>query len=130
MTKQEEIKEELARLEHEQWVAWSKAVAEEVSLERLTRWEKLWVAYDGLTEEQKDQDRKWADRSLGSLHSQGVVIKVDRELPKSIYGDDLPAIEQLISYQTLSKMRDAEESAQRRMLDAGYVAVEPLIEGV
>jgi len=51
--------EDLARLEHQQWIDWSKNIAEfeNISKERLERWEKLWVDYDLLTEEQKDQDR-------------------------------------------------------------------------
>ena len=75
MTKQEEIREGMAELEHDQWVEWSKAVANEVSPERRARWEKLWIPYPELTEEQKDQDRVWADKSIAELHSQGVVIK-------------------------------------------------------
>ena len=54
MTKQEEIREGLAKLEHDQWVEWSKAVAPEVSPERRERWKKLWIPYSELTEEQKD----------------------------------------------------------------------------
>ena len=61
------LREKIAELEHEQWVQWSKAVAEEVSPERKVRWEKLWIPYDELTEEQKDQDRIWADKALALL---------------------------------------------------------------
>ena len=48
------------------------------------------------------------DRILSYLHSQGVVIKVDRELPdRTLMG---------VSYRKM-----------RRILNAGYVAVKPLI---
>ena len=77
MTKQEEIREEIAELEHKQWVAWSKSLAkaEHLDYDRLERWMKLWIPYAELTEEQKDQDRIWADKSLNRLHLKGVVIR-------------------------------------------------------
>ncbi len=82
-----EIREGIAELEHEQWIEWSKAIAKAVTLpqDRLERWQKLWVPYSELTEEQKDQDRVWADKSLDYLHSQGVAIKVEGELPKELF---------------------------------------------
>jgi hypothetical protein len=52
--------ESLAALEHEQWVAWSKAVAHEVSEDRRKRWETYWVPYNDLDEETKEKDREWA----------------------------------------------------------------------
>jgi len=61
------LREKLAELEHEQWMAWSKAVANEVSFARLERWRKMWCPYSELTEEQKDQDRKWADKVLQAI---------------------------------------------------------------
>jgi hypothetical protein len=59
-------RERLAALEHEQWVEWSRAIAdvEAITATRLARWEKMWVPYAELSEEQKDQDRVWADRIL------------------------------------------------------------------
>ena len=61
-----QMREELASLEHEQWIYWSKRIArvENISPERLGRWKKLWVPYDQLSEESKDQDREWADRVI------------------------------------------------------------------
>lgn len=56
--------EELAGLEHEQWIAWSQQIArtEAISQERLDRWKKCWVPYSKLTEEMKEHDRIWARR--------------------------------------------------------------------
>ena len=54
---------------------------------------------------------------INRLHSKGVVIKVDRELPR--VDSCLEAVGKLIAV-----------TAQSGMLKAGYVAVEPLIEGV
>lgn len=62
--------ETLARLEHEQWVEWSKAlVAREkrLSMNRIERWKKLWIPYDQLTEEQKEQDRVYARKVLAII---------------------------------------------------------------
>ncbi len=45
--KEDEILEEFAELEHEQWTAWSKNIVktESISYERLERWQKLWIPY-------------------------------------------------------------------------------------
>jgi hypothetical protein len=63
----ESLLEQLAELEHEQWVAWSRAVAEEVSPERQRRWQAYWVPYAGLPEEVKEEDRVWARKVLEVL---------------------------------------------------------------
>ena len=59
--------ERLAELEHEQWVAWSRAVAAEVSEERRRRWRACWVPYAELPEDVKEQDRVWARKVLAAL---------------------------------------------------------------
>ena len=65
----DELREWLAALEHEQWVAWSQEIAktEVITPARLAHWEVLWGPYDTLTESQKDQDREWADRVLAII---------------------------------------------------------------
>jgi hypothetical protein len=67
MTEQERLLEQLAELEHEQWIIWSQAVAAEVSDERRKRWQELWVPYRDLPEELKEQDRVWARKVLALL---------------------------------------------------------------
>lgn len=59
-----DCQEELAALEHEQWVEWSKAVACEVSDERVLRWRKYWKPYSELDDDVKAKDRNWALRVL------------------------------------------------------------------
>lgn len=59
--------EQLAELEHKQWMEWSQSVAPEVSKERRKRWEKLWVPYKDLSEEMKEEDRKYARKILKIL---------------------------------------------------------------
>lgn len=59
--------EQLASLEHDQWVEWAKSLlASEpgISASRRERWEKLFVPYKDLTEESKEQDRVYARKIL------------------------------------------------------------------
>jgi hypothetical protein len=60
------LRERLAEIEHEQWIAWSKDIAktEGISEERFIRWQKLWRPYNELTEVEKDQDREWGDKAF------------------------------------------------------------------
>ena len=61
-----------------------------------------------------------ASQILAYLHSQGVVIKVERELPPRYFANrkKMPWVSDY----------DVEKNTQEEMLKAGYVAVEPLIE--
>ena len=59
--------EDLSKIEHDQWIEWSKAVADEVSTERKERWKKLWIPYDELSEESKEQDRIYARKIMKRL---------------------------------------------------------------
>jgi len=66
-TSSEPLLERIARLEHEQWMAWSKDVASEVNPERRARWQKYWVPYEDLPEDIKELDRVWARKVLAEL---------------------------------------------------------------
>lgn len=59
--------ERLARVEHDQWMAWSKSVAAEVSAARRRAWELSWISYDDLSDKQKERDREWARRALAAI---------------------------------------------------------------
>ena len=65
------LREKLAELEHEQWMEWSKDISrkEELSIERLKRWQNLWKPYNELPEVEKEQDRVWADKVL-AVHAE------------------------------------------------------------
>jgi len=63
----EDVFEELAALFHEQWMEWSKGVAQEVSTKRRKRWEKYWVPYSELDESVKEWKREWARKVLKLL---------------------------------------------------------------
>ncbi len=63
-----DLRERLAALEHDQWIEWSRTVAEQgLTPERLARWAGYWVPYADLDEPTKDHDRKWADKVLAIL---------------------------------------------------------------
>jgi hypothetical protein len=61
-----DVVERVAEVEHEQWMAWSKAVAAEVSPERQARWKEHWVPYADLPEDVKELDRRWARKALAA----------------------------------------------------------------
>jgi hypothetical protein len=71
------IIEKLADLIHEEWIAWSRNIAEkeELSWERLDRWAKLRKPYSELTEEQKEQDRVWARKAFYIIFGEKNVSK-------------------------------------------------------
>jgi hypothetical protein len=58
--------EELADLEHRQWMHWSKYVAENYDIpEKLEqKWIENWKPYDELSEEMKEKDRNWARKAM------------------------------------------------------------------
>lgn len=64
------LREELAALEHEQWVRWTRHLLANGTPENIARWQRLCeTPYEQLTEADKDKDRKWADRVLAVLAS-------------------------------------------------------------
>jgi hypothetical protein len=81
---QKEMLEKLAELEHLQWQSWSKSICSHLLLDRspmrmrdrvLTKhdsWELLWVPYDMLSEDMKEQDRIFARKVIEILKSFGV----------------------------------------------------------
>lgn len=65
-TKRMELREQLAALEHEQWMAWATTIKKQelISKERADRWMRLFAPYSELSEADKEHDRKWADKVL------------------------------------------------------------------
>lgn len=61
-----ELLEKLADLEHQQWWTWSQHVASQNNLriETIERWKKLWMPYRNLSEEMKEHDRQLARKVL------------------------------------------------------------------
>jgi len=90
----------LASMEHEQWMIWSKNIAnsdERLSEGRMDRWASLWKPYNKLTSEQKDQDREWAMKIIDEMPFKcpmyqcgGIMKAVERKYPKGKNEDDFP----------------------------------------
>lgn len=76
----DELIEELAEIEHDQWAEWSISLAakENLSADRIDRWSRLWVAYDKLSEESKEQDRGYARKVLDIFDRYRVLEIMDK----------------------------------------------------
>jgi len=61
-----QLKESLAELEHQQWMAWARDLLEKenISNEIRDRWEVYFVPYAELPEKIKERDRVYAQKSL------------------------------------------------------------------
>lgn len=97
MTKQEEIREGIASR------IWYRASLPSVNI----KWEEL-------TSFARDCWLHLADEEMSILRSQGVVLRVDKELPQPDYAGE--------------NWYGSYGVAQEHMLKAGYTATEPLIE--
>ena len=65
----EQILERLAGLEHQQFIAFTKSISDEVSKERLERWKKLWRPYRELPEAEKETARFYARKIFALLEN-------------------------------------------------------------
>lgn len=107
----DELREELAELEHDQWMEWAKSIlkSEDISKEREERWEKeCFHPYNKLSEEMKDFDREWADKVLK------IVKKYDKVEKKAHYepvgGDDVDKFKNEESlYANIDKFKSIKE---------------------
>lgn len=83
------MREKIAELEHEQWMRWAETLIlrENLSPNRVERWNKLFVPYHELSEEMKDEDRKEADIVLSLIHEAGwrSPEEVDKMVEHRIY---------------------------------------------
>lgn len=65
----DQLLEDLAAIEHDQWCGWSRSLAnsEQISDERLDRWRDYWVPYDELDDDVQDHDRVWARKVIETV---------------------------------------------------------------
>ena len=60
-----EIVERVAALEHEQWAHWTAYMLDNLTPENIARWKRqIDTPYDRLTEQEKESDRRWAQKHL------------------------------------------------------------------
>ena len=88
-----------------------------------------WAVEEGMTDGYLDM---YADEFLKYLHSQGCVIKVDRELPTekgvSLPFKVSPELSMPVQKQIVETAIKAYERAEQDVVEAGYVATVPLIK--
>jgi len=59
------LRENLAELEHAQWAHWTEYMLDNMTPENVARWkDRCQRPYSALTEQEKNSDRKWADKVL------------------------------------------------------------------
>ena len=69
---EEELREKIAELEHEQWSHWFKYMRDNGTMENIARWcVQAETDYQDLSEKEKDSDRKWADIVLTLIKEAG-----------------------------------------------------------
>jgi hypothetical protein len=74
--------EKVAELEHLQWIEWNKSIVEflleikdisendkvkNLINNKIASWEKCWVDYSKLSEENKEKDREWARKVINLI---------------------------------------------------------------
>lgn len=80
---EEELREKIAELEHEQWSHWFKYMRDNGTMENIARWcVQAETDYQDLSEKEKDSDRKWADIVLTLIRESGVFM--DMEMVKGL----------------------------------------------
>jgi len=69
----DDLVESLARLEHEQWMHWSQAVAGDVPEATRAKWSNSWRDYAELNEVMKEADRVWARKVIALLQHHNLI---------------------------------------------------------
>ena len=118
MSKQEEIREKLAEYMYNTVCG--------IECHGAGGWGQTYK--DDATEEEKNDYRRYANTILSHLHSQGAVLKVDRELPITEKHIEPIYDEHSNGERSSEYWIDVPSWAYEMMVRAGYVAVEPLIE--
>ncbi len=67
--------EALAKIEHQQWMHWSHAVALQVSPTVRGKWKASWMDYNKLTDDVKEADRVWARKVMTLLRRRRLIQK-------------------------------------------------------
>jgi hypothetical protein len=138
----EELREQLAALEHEQWAHWTKYMLDNADTspvpdgigggvhiykEAVDRWRKqIKTPYADLTEKEKDSDREWADKVLALMTQRKTHEALVNELCNLFDWSDRSALHALMHVTNavlglrvdLTVERERREKAEDRL--AGY----------
>lgn len=72
----EELLEELAALEHDQWATWTPYMIANMNPENIQRWQRqVATPYQALSEQEKESDRVYARNVIEILKKHGLVKK-------------------------------------------------------
>jgi hypothetical protein len=113
-----DLREELANLEHEQWMKWAKDIlkSEDISEDRAKRWkDECFKPYEKLSEKMKGFDREWADKVIKIVKKYGDLEKEAHYVP--IGQDDVKKFEKeplLYSNEGLKETESVEEFKEKR----------------
>jgi hypothetical protein len=78
----ENLREQLAELEHIQWAQWYRYMIGNLTPENQARWNELAATpYALLTEPEKNSDREWADRVLEIIRPYITDLRVSETEP-------------------------------------------------
>lgn len=70
MSRQSEIIEALAELEHDQWAHWTRYMLDNMSPDNVRRWRtQIKTLYSELSDQEKEHDRVWARKALTIMES-------------------------------------------------------------
>jgi hypothetical protein len=69
----DDLVEALAKIEHEQWMHWSQAVAADIADATRVKWQRSWVDYAELRDDSKETDRLWARRVVTLLRQRELI---------------------------------------------------------
>ena len=113
--------EELAKIEHEQWVEWSKELAmnESLSKDRVKRWRQFWIPYEKLPERAKEDDRKWARKVAQRIKSACKFYLRYRDNPELLlrnYWNDMTKEERNMANGFRSKLIEFDDNVKMKLI--------------
>jgi len=81
----DQLLEQLAALEHEQWAHWTSYMLDNDTVENVLRWRKqIETPYADLSEKEKESDREWARKVLAVLERLDTRLLLDQIIAEHI----------------------------------------------
>lgn len=111
-----QLLEELADLEHQQWMHWSQYVAENHDIPDglQEKWEENWRPYQDLSEELKEKDRKWARKVHDQVLDRVITlveqhIKECEDLNKHAHRHSISSLQAIVDDLETLKIEDTDD---------------------